>query len=244
MTLLSIIAGHQNSLLQLYRKLEERFEENSIIQTLWRDMAGDVSLQIQSLKSFPSSLWNQFKNAPGDDFESAIKSISSPPVNMTEISLRDSFEISLQFSEPVVLKIYARIVRLLRKNSTAPALNFYILVKAYAARLVRTTESFSGDPLLIRRAQLLIAGLEREVQEPTPEIKALASRSLSAKTQKTAVPVKTEVKVVEKTIKTPPKNVKAASKPDKAAASKSGKAAPVKTKTISGKKAPAKTRRA
>ncbi|MCL2877230.1 MAG: hypothetical protein FWF13_00430 [Acidobacteria bacterium] len=235
MNLLGAIVGHQNSLLQLYRKLEERFEENSIIQTLWHDMAGDVSLQIQSLKSLPSSLWNQFKNAPDNDFESAIKGISSPPADVADISLRDCFEISLRLTEPVVLKIYARIVRLLRKNSTAPALNFYILVKTYVARLVRATESFAGDPLLIRRAQLLIAGLEKEVQEPAPEIKALASRALSAKAQKPAVSGKTGVKSAEKTVKNPPNN-------GKAAASKSAKAAPVKTKTLPGK-TPTKTRR-
>ena len=130
MSLSGTIAGHQNSLLQLYRKLEKRFEENSVIQTLWRDMADDVSLQIQSVKSFPSSVWNQFKNVPDNDFESAVKSIHSPPVDVADISLRDSFEISLQLTEPIVLKIYARIVRSLRKNSTAPTLNFYILVKS------------------------------------------------------------------------------------------------------------------
>ncbi|MDR0311267.1 MAG: hypothetical protein LBJ21_06760 [Acidobacteriota bacterium] len=242
MTPLSAIAERQNSLLQLYQKLEKRFEENNVIRTLWRDMAGDVSLQIQSLKSFPSSFWNQFKNAPDDGFESAVKSVSPPPSDVTDISLRNSFELSLQMAEPVVLKIYARVIRLLRKNSTAPALNFYILVKAYVARLVRTTNSFAGDPLLIRRAELLMLELEREAQEPSPEIKALASRALSAKEQKTAVSKKAaadkSVKAVKEkeTEKPPSKNVKAD-------ASKPVKAAPVKAKAVS-KKTPAATRRA
>ena len=236
MNLLAAIAEHQDSLLQLYLKLEQRFEENTTIHALWSDMAGDVSMQIQSLKSLPPSLWDQFENAPDDGFVSAVKSVDFQPADVADISLRDCFEISLQMAEPVVLKIYARVVRLLRKNSTAPALNFYILVKSYVARLVRTAESFAGDPLLIRRAQLLRAELEKEVQEPDPEIKVPASGVLSAKAQKTSVSDKANAKAVKETTKKPSKNVKAdASKPAKAASDKPAKAAPIKTKTLSGK---------
>ena len=241
MNLLGTIVERQNSLQQLYRKLEKRFEENNVVRTLWRDMADDVSLQIQSLKSLPSPFWNQLKNAPDAGFESVIKGISFPAADVTDISLRDGFELSLQMAEPVVLKIYARVVRSLRKNSTAPALNFYILVKAYVARLARTTHSFAGDPPLIQRAQLLMQGFEREVQEPNSEIKALASRVLVAKEQKNAVSKKatvsksgTPVKKKE-TVKTPLKAVKTT-------ASKPVKAAPVKAKEIS-RKAPKATKR-
>jgi hypothetical protein len=248
MSLSGAIVEHQNSLLQLYRKLEERFEENSIIRTMWRDMAGDVSLQIQSLKSLPPSFWNRFRNAPDDGFESAVKNMPLPSANVAETSLRDSFEVSLRFAEPVVLKIYARLIKLLRENSTAPVLNFYILVKAFVARLVRTTESFAGDPLLIRSAQLLMMGLEKEVQEPAPEIRAQAPKAMPSKVMPSkAPPVKTQkASVSDKTAearpakgaakKTPPKNVKPP-------VSKPSKAAPVKTKALAGQ-TPAKTRRA
>ena len=236
MNLLGVIVERQNSLVQLYLKLEERFEENSIIRTLWRDMAGDVSQQIQSIKSLPPSLWNQFKNAPDGGIEPAVKSVPSPPANVADILLRDAFEISLQSTEPVVLKIYARIVRLLRKNSTAPALNFYILVKAYVARLVRTTESFAGDPVLIRRAQLLLLGFEKEVQEPALEIKLLAPGTPSAIARKAPVAGKAAARTEKETTKKTPKNVKAAE-------SKPAKAAKVKIKTLPGKKS-ATTKRA
>ena len=268
MNLQGAIVEHQNSLLRFYRKLEERFEENGVIRTLWHDMAGDVSLQIQGLKSFPSSIWNQFKNAPDNSFESAVKEVketSAPAADTTDISLRDCFEISLRLAEPVVLKIYARLIRTLRKNSTAQVLNFYILVKAYVARLVRTTESFAGDPLLIRRAQLLLAGFEKEVQEPIPEIKVSPAETLSVKTRKSSVPVKADgkaaktaasgkaaAKTVKETKKAPPGNVKAAASkpaktvtlnPKKSVASKPAKAVPVKTKALPGKST-AKTKRA
>ena len=269
MNLQGAIVEHQNSLLRFYRKLEERFEENGVIRTLWHDMAGDVSLQIQGLKSFPPSIWNQFKNAPDNGFESAVKEVKeTSAADMADISLRDCFEISLRLAEPVVLKIYARLIRTLRKNSTTQVLNFYILVKAYVARLVRTTESFAGDTILIRRAQLLLAGFEKEVQEPIPEIKVPPAGTLSEKTRKSSAPGKADGKAAKETKKAPPGNVKAsasspakavalnpkktaASKPAKAVAlnpkktvaSKPAKAVPVKTKALPGKST-AKTKRA
>lgn len=236
MNLLGAIVEHQNSLLRFYRKLEERFEENSVIRTLWHDMADDVSQQIQSIKSLPSSLWNQLKNTPDSGFESAVKSVPSRPANAADISLRNCFEISIDLTEPVVLKIYARLVRLLRKNSTAPALNFYFLVKAYVARLVRTTESFSGDPLLIRRAQQLLLGFEKEVQEPAPEIKPPAPRTPPSNAKKAPAAGKAASNTAKETTKKPPKTVKAIP-------SKPAKAAPAKIKTLPGKK-PATTKRA
>ena len=241
MNLLGTIVEHQNSLLRLYRKLEERFEENGVIQSFWHGMAGDVSSQIQSLKSLPSSLWNQFKNDADNSFESAVKTVkdvSTPPADIANISLRDCFEISLQMAEPAILKIYARVIRMLRKNPTMPALNFYILLKAHVTRLVRTTESFAGDPLLIRRAQLLLAGMEKEVREPALEIKtpALARTVLQSKAPKIPVSDKADTKAAKKTTKAPPENVKAAT-------SKPAKTATVKTGTLP-EKTPATTKRA
>ena len=238
---LGAIVEHQNSLLRFYRKLEERFEENGIIQSFWQDMAEDVALQIQSLKSLPSSLWNQLKTDADNSFESTIKTVKevyAPPADIADISLRDCFEISMQLAEPVVLKIYARVIRMLRKNPAVTALNFYILLKTHVTRLVRTTESFTGDPLLVRRAQLLLAGLEKEVKEPALEIKApaLARGVLQAKASKIPVSDKADAKSVKKATKAPPENVKAA-------ALKPAKTAPVKTGTLTDK-TPATTKRA
>jgi len=231
MNLLDAIVEHQNSLLLFYRKLEERFEENSVIRTLWHDMAADVALQVESLKSLPASSWNQFKNAPDGSFESAVKAvkeITAPPEDAANILLCDCFEISLRLSEPVVLKINARMVRLLRKNTAAPALNLYILIKSYVTRLARATESFAGDPMLIRRAQLLLAGLEKEVQEPAPEIRIPTLNTMSAKTQKKPLSGKANAKAAKETANIPPGNVKTAS-------SKPAKNAPIKSKATSGK---------
>jgi len=229
MNLQGAIVEHQNSLLRFYRKLEERFEENSVIKSLWREMADDISLQIQSLKSLPPSTWNQFKNAPDNSFESAVKEVketSTQASDVDSLSMRDCFETSLQLAEPVVLKIYARLIRTLRKNSTTQVLNFYILVKTYVARLLRTTQSFSGDPLLIRRAQLLLAGLEKEVQEPDPEIKIPAAGNPSGKKPKVPVSGKTDAKKAKETTK---------AAPSKLAAKETAKAPPEKVKAVQSK---------
>ena len=233
MNLSSAIVERQTLLMQFYLNLAERFEENSIVRTLWRDMAGDVSQQIESVKTLPPSFWNKFKNAPDGGIESAVNSVFSSLVDVENISLRDAFEISLQLTEPVVLNIYARAVRLLRKNSTTPALNFYILVKSYVARLARTTDTFAGDPLLIRRAQMLLMGFEQEVQKPTPEIKSLAPGKPRANARDKG---KTVTVAAKETTKKPPQKVKT---PE----SKLARATQVKIKTLPGKK-PATTKRA
>ncbi|MDR1727630.1 MAG: hypothetical protein LBT74_06840 [Acidobacteriota bacterium] len=183
MNLSGSIAEHQHSLQRMYQKLADRFAENGVIRALWRDMSEDVSLQIQGLKSLPNSFWNQLKKAPDDRLEAAVKGHRPVAADTESVSLRESFELTLQSSEPVILKIYARIVRLLRSSPvTDQSLDFYILVKAHAARIVRITESFAGDPTLIRRARMLLQGLEKEVQEPDPEeVKAASQASKKPK---------------------------------------------------------------
>ena len=230
MKLLNSIVEHQNSLLQLYLKLEQRFEENSVIRALWRDTADDVSLQIRTLQSLPPSFWNQFKNVPDDGFELIVKNAPSPPVDVADISLRDGFEISLRLAEPVVLKIYARVIRLLRKNSTLPALDFYIMVKTYVTRMARTTGSFAGDPKLTNRAQLLVAGLDKEARESVP-----ATRTPSTpQPKKSTSPPKTAVssKTAKEKTKKQPENIKPAS-PKSAKSAKSATLA--ESETLSGK---------
>jgi len=232
MNLQGAIVEQQNLLLRFYRKLEERFGENGVIQSLWREMAGDVSMQIQSLKSLPTSTWNQFKNSLNNSFESAVnevKETSTQTADVSNLSLRDCFEISLQLAEPVVLNIYARLIRTLRKNSTTQVLNFYILVKTFVARLLRTTQSFSGDPLLIRRAQLLLAGLEKEVQEPDPENKVPTAGTQSGKKQTSSILDKMDAKAAKETTKTTPEKVNITKE--------TAKVSPVKNKAVSPKPA-------
>ncbi len=167
MNLHGSIRDHQNKLVQLYLKLEHRFSENGLIRELWSAMAHDVSQQIQSLNAFSQSFWNQLKNEKDATLLAAVESAIKQSVeNEEDQSLKDCFDKALRFEEPAILTVYAPLIRKLRKNNTAPALDFYIMVKAHLARIARVTQAFAGDPVLIQRANALVQAFEKEVQEP------------------------------------------------------------------------------
>jgi hypothetical protein len=160
----------QNTLVQLYLKLEQRFNENSLIRELWSGMAHDILQQIASLKSFPSSFWVQLNKDQDGQLVAGIQNSKLQVIDKPEdLPLRQCFDLALRLEEPTILKIYVPIIRSLRKNWTHTALDFYIMVKAHLARITRVTESFSGDPITIQRSNLLQQSFEKEVQAP-PEI--------------------------------------------------------------------------
>jgi hypothetical protein len=172
----------QNNIVKLYLKLEQRFRENGLIRELWNAMAHDVSQQVKSLKALPPSFWNQIKKDEHELLEAAIK--SSPHQineNTEDISLHGCFELALRLEEPTIIKTYVPLIRSLRKNLSNPALDFYIMVKAHLARIVRVTESFSGDPILIQRSNMLLHSFEKEIQEPQIVISHLAKKVRAGK---------------------------------------------------------------
>ena len=248
MNLSGPIAEHQNSLQRIYQKLADRFEENSIIQTLWRDMSEDVSLQIQGLRALPSSFWNQLKKSPDIHLETAVKGYRPVAASTETVSLRESFELVLQSSEPVLLKIYARIIRLLRGTpATHQSLDFYILVKAHVARIVRSIESFAGDPILIQRAQLLLHEWEKEVQKPEPEVKVAFPPTRAQKAPAAAVKSST-AKVATKALKktaaaAPSKTSTPKSKPSKTTTKRSSTHSKTHSKKVATPVKKAKARR-
>jgi hypothetical protein len=162
----------QNTLVQLYLKLEQRFNENALIRELWSGMAHDILQQMASLKSFPSSFWLQLSKDQDGKMDPEIqKAKLQINENTEDLPLKQCFETALRFEEPIILKIYVPIIRSLRKNWTITALDFYIMVKAHLARIIRVTESFSGDPITIQRSNLLQQSFEKEVQTPQEIVK-------------------------------------------------------------------------
>ena len=197
MNLPDAVVEVQSSLLQLYRKLEERFKENSVIQALWHDMASDVTMQIHGIQSLPASFWSQLKKIPGGDVATAIKNAPSPPEDVVGVSFQDGLDISLQIAEPLILGIYTRVVALLRENPTMPSLDFYILVKTYTARLVRTAESFAGDHQLLCRARFILT----EVESTVRKIMVTESGTPSVRPQKSPVSAGADTKLLKKSAK-------------------------------------------
>jgi len=194
----------QNTLVQLYLKLEQRFSENALIRELWSGMAHDISQQMASLKSFPSSFWIQLnKDHAGkldQDIQNSRLQIAEKP---EDLALKQCFELALRLEEPTILKIYVPIIRSLRKNWINTALDFYIMVKAHLARITRVMESFSGDPITIQRSALLQQSFEKEVQAPQEIIKSKPVEKDSKK--KILQPVRKPAAKSKKAAKKPPK---------------------------------------
>jgi hypothetical protein len=167
MNLYGSITALQTKEVDLYLKLEHRFKENQLIRDLWSAMAHDVAQQISSLRVLPSSFWSQLTKDPDGQFEAALETAHQQLAEKTEdLSLKSCFELTLCLEERTILKIYVPIIRSLRQNWINPALDFYIVVKGHLARIVRVTESFSGDPIAIQRSNLLLQSFEKEVQAP------------------------------------------------------------------------------
>ena len=184
MNLQGSIRDLQKRISQLYLDIGQRFSENSLIRELWESMGHDVSKQLHSLDVLPQSFWNQLKKHQAGLSESigALKNLQINEIK-DDGSLKGCFEQALSVEEPTILKIYVPIIRSLRENWTDQALDFYIMVKAHLARIVSVTKAFSGDPILIRRSNILLENFERGVQEPVPVTGVLpASKRLAGKT--------------------------------------------------------------
>jgi hypothetical protein len=193
MNLNGSITDLQNAAIKVYLKLAHRFKDNTLIGELWNAMANDVSQQKSSLKAFPSSFWKQLQKSYGELNEAVIPYVRHQiSENTDDMSLKDCFELTLQFEEPTILKLYVPIILTHRENKTNVALDFYIMVKAHLTRIARVTGSFSGDPIIMQRSNLLLQRFERAVQETSirkalQENKVQAKRSLSRKeSQKTS----------------------------------------------------------
>ena len=177
----------QNKIFQLYLKLADRFSENGLIRELWGAMAHDIEQQVRSLNALPQSFWNQLKKDQDLALAGAAESARNQSIeNEEDQSLKGRFGSALCIEEPTILKVYAPLIRRIREDSTAPALDFYIVVKAHLARITRVTQSFSGDPAIIQRANALLQSFEREVQEPHVVVPEPAKKKKNGKAELSA----------------------------------------------------------
>ena len=171
MTLQGSITELQENVAELFAKLETRFTENQLIRDLWTAMSHDISHQIQTMKALPSSFWKQIKDEGLAETIARIQRFKSIE-KIEDLSLRSSLELALSVEQSTILKAYVPIIRLLRKNWTDKALDFYIMVKAHLARITRVTQSFSGDPAGIQRAQQVLTNFDKEVQDMESALKS------------------------------------------------------------------------
>ncbi len=197
MSLSSAIEKLQNSGARLYSELAQYFIENGLIREIWLEMAHAKEQQVASLKSLPPRFWVALKNRQEHLAESVQSCLRPGPCSSTqECTLHKCLERSLEFEGPILQKVYAPLIRQLRTEWTDHALDFYIMIKAHVARLVRVVESFSGDPVLIKNANTLLQDFERDVQ--TPEVPPVVA---SQKARRATTPVRPKTAVRRKAAK-------------------------------------------
>ncbi len=189
-TLKGALSRLQRTGVGFYTRCADQFGENQPIHEAWMAMARDLEQQEESLKRMPSLFWRQLKEKERGIVQ-AIHAVlkASAAGSPRNGSLHRRFAEALDFEEPVTLEVCAPLIRLLRIGGNDHSLEFYILVKAHVARILRLVQPFSGDPSLIQRAQNLLEGFEREVQRPRVEVASPVRRKASP-TKKQAVKAK------------------------------------------------------
>lgn len=194
MSLKGAFAKVQKSGGEFYLKLAQLFEENPLIREAWAAMAHDMELQAASLEGLPWRFWSMLRS----DEEATLAAIHEcPSPKAIEIkedrSLHHCFVCSLDIEEPLILRAYVPIIRLLRTEWSDRALDFYIMVKSHMARILRIIQPFSIDPVLLQRVQNLQQRFEFEVQSPVvmevaPMQKAARKKPRAASKAKTGAP--------------------------------------------------------
>ncbi len=155
----------QRARAKFYSLLQHRFEGNQLISETWSAMARDLEAQAESLKKLPVTFWMALKKQEKELKQAAELSLAMEP-DGSAASLRECLPRSLDLEEPVILKVYAPLIRTLRTVWSERAVDFYVMVKAHIVRIERLIQQYSGDPALGQRCALLLQTFEKEVQEP------------------------------------------------------------------------------
>jgi hypothetical protein len=155
----------EQAIAKFYLQLQQRFESNSLVSESWAAMGSDLQAQAESIKKLPPSFWQSLKKQEKELIR-ATGLILPNEANKAETSLQSCLVQMLDIEEPMILKVYAPLIRRLRSEWTEKALDFYVMVQAHIARLARTVQAYSGDPGLSLRCAVLFHEFEKNVQEP------------------------------------------------------------------------------
>ena len=155
----------QKSIAKCYLQLQQRFEGNSLISDSWSAMGGDLQAHAESLRKLPSTFWQSLHKQEKELF-AALESAQSSNSNTLSGTLHACLTGALDLETPIILKVYAPLIRQLRMEWTDRATDFYVMVTAHLARLARLIHLYSGDPVLSQKCDLLFRDFEKEVQYP------------------------------------------------------------------------------
>ena len=153
---------------RFYQERADCFVHNPVIREAWLLLAHDMQQQARSLESLPPDFWREFHSSEREIISNIEKCsfIKARGYPCDTVPLQDSIVRTLSFEEPVILGIFAPLIRRLRLAWIERALDFYVMVKAHVARLTHLVRTYSSDPVLIQRGISLLGAFEQEVQKP------------------------------------------------------------------------------
>ncbi len=181
MSLKAALARVQHTGGHFYLKVAETFSENPLMREAWITLSQDMELQAKSLEGMPSGFWKVLK--PEEQAHlGVVKECSLGQLTETkeDRSLHNGLVRSLNLEEPLILRAYVPLIRLLRTEWSDRALDFYIIVRSHVTRISRMVQLFSIDPALLQRVQNLQQQFDYEVQTQPAQELAL-KRELSRK---------------------------------------------------------------
>lgn len=175
-----------------YRKRADCFHENQIVRDAWLRLADDMDLQASSLRSVPPAFWTGIEAGQEELIESIGVGfpLKGSPRPCDSVPLQESIGRCLVLEEPVVLRIYAPLIRQLRTHWTSRALDFYVIVKSHVAGLMRLVQTYCGDPALIQRATSLLETFEKDAQEPEFVVIPKVAKKGKSRKRETAIRAK------------------------------------------------------
>jgi len=173
-----------------YKERARLFEHNPVIRDAWLQFSQDMEQQVAGLRELPPAFWREVEPLEKSLAESVRACLDLlPKRNNNEVpSLQSAMCQTLSCAEPVILHVFAPLIRKLRTSWSNRSLGFYVIVKAHVTHVNRLIETYCGDPILIQKAANLMEAFEREAQEPeiVPVQKARRIASSSPKARKSA----------------------------------------------------------
>jgi hypothetical protein len=176
-TLRGSISQLERAVARYYSQLQQRFEGNSLVRTMWASLGNDLQSQVESLRKLPQSFWLSLKSQEKELAQAAELALPQHAERAGPLPMCLAQTVELE--EPIILRVYAPLIRRLRNEWTELALDFYVMVKAHITRVTHSVQLFSGDPGLCLRCANLLENFEQEVQEPA-EVE-IAPKKVAAK---------------------------------------------------------------
>ena len=179
----------QRAAAKYYLQLQQRFALNGLVSEMWGSMGQDLLAQVEGIRKLPSAFWLSLQKREVE-LSRAAESICTRFSAENDGTLSACLSRTFDLEEPIILGIYAPLIRRLRTDWTEVALDFYVLVRARIVKLARLIQTYAGDPALCQRCAVLLVNLDKEVQEPSE----VAVSKKGKASRKSAGPVKRPVK--------------------------------------------------